>query len=181
MTLHEQLNQFYHTYQIPEEGGVNDKTFEVPLPVFTLTLPNFPWRKRMLYIHDLEHILNEQDTSWKGEIFIASWEISTGYYRNFPVIIFPLWTMGWGFWTHPLTVFHAFRKGNSDKGIARLNLKKEELLEMDLPQLQDLTLNRRKRNRLSFYVRLISWGLAGQLIFLSPAIVLIAIFCALAY
>lgn len=181
MTLHEQLNQFYHTYQIPEEGGVNDRTFEVPLPLFTLTLPNFPWRKKMLYIHDLEHILNEQDTSWKGEIFIASWEISTGYYRNFPIIIFPLWTMGWGFWTHPLTVFRAFRKGNSDKGIARLNLKREQLLEMDLPQLQNLTLNRRKRNRFSFYARLISWGLAGQLVFLSPLIALIATYFALAY
>lgn len=45
MTLREHLNQFYKTYNIPAEGGVNDKTFEVPLPLFTLTLPNFPWRK----------------------------------------------------------------------------------------------------------------------------------------
>jgi hypothetical protein len=89
--------------------------------------------------------------------------------------------MGWGFWTHPLTVFRAFHKGNSDKGIARLNLKREQLLEMDLPQLQDLTLNRRKRNRFSFYARLIGWGLAGQLVFLSPLIALIATYFALAY
>ena len=71
MNLREHLDQFYQQYNIPAEGGVNYKTFEVPLPVFTLTLPNFPWRKRMLYIHDLEHILNRQDTTWRGEIFIA--------------------------------------------------------------------------------------------------------------
>lgn len=88
MILSEHLDHFYHTYNIPEKGGVDDKTFEVPLPLFTLTLPNFPWRKRMLHIHDLEHILNEQDTTWNGEIFIASWEISIGSFKNFPVIFF---------------------------------------------------------------------------------------------
>ena len=69
MTLSEHLDEFYKKYNIPANGGVNDKTFEVPFPYFTLTLPNFSWRKRALYVHDLEHILNEQDTSWSGEMF----------------------------------------------------------------------------------------------------------------
>lgn len=173
MTLREHLNQFYKTYNIPAEGGVNDKTFEVPLPLFTLTLPNFPWRKRMLYVHDLEHILNEQDTSWNGEIFIASWEISTGYYKNFPVIIFPLWTMGWGMWTHLNTVFRAFRKGSTDKGIARLNIEKGKILNMDLAKLQSLTLNHRQRTRFSFYIRFVGWGFISQVVFLSPLLFLL--------
>jgi hypothetical protein len=176
MTLHEHLDQFYHTYNIPEEGGVTDKTFDVPLPGFTLTLPNSPWRRKMLYIHDLEHILNEQDTSWKGEMFIASWEIATGYYRNFPIIIFPLWTMGWGLWIHPKTIFTAFRKGSSDRGIARLNLEKKELLQLDLLQLQSLTLNRRQRTRFSFSIRFIVWSLVTQLVFLFPVIFLTVVF-----
>ena len=142
MTLREQLDEFYNQYNIPAEGGVNDKSFVVPLPLFTLTLPNFPWRKRMLYVHDLEHILNEQDTSWKGEIFIASWEISTGFLKNFPILIFPLWTMGWGLWVHPQTVLNAFRKGHADKGIARLPIEKEILLDYDLSQLQQIRLPR---------------------------------------
>jgi len=111
MTLREHLDQFYRQYNIPENGGVDDKTFEVPLPHLTLKLPNYPWRKRMLYIHDLEHVLNRQDTTWNGEMFIASWEIATGFYQNFPIIVFPLWTMGWGIWRHPKTVFTAFRNG----------------------------------------------------------------------
>ena len=179
MTLREQLDNFYRTYNIPEEGGVNDKTFEVPLPFFTLILPNFSWRRKMLYIHDLEHILNNQDTSWQGEIFIATWEIATGFYRSFPVIVFPLWTMGWGFWTCPEIVFRAFRKGSTDKGIARLNLSQDELLEMDLNELQQLTLNRKQRSRLSFYVRFIVYGLISQLVFLFPVILLISFFLVL--
>ena len=179
MTLREHLDKFYHTYNIPEEGGVDDKTFEVPLPFFTLILPNFSWRRKMLYIHDLEHILNNQDTSWRSEIFIATWEIATGFYRSFPVIVFPLWTMGWGFWTYPEVVFRAFRKGSRDKGIARLNLYQDELLEMDLNKLQQLTLNRKQRSRLSFYVRFIVYGLISQLVFLFPVILLISFFLVL--
>lgn len=172
MTLSEHLDQFYHTYNIPENGGIDDKTFEVPLPLFTLTLPNFPWRKRMLYVHDLEHILNEQDTTWQGEIFIASWEISTGYFKNFPIIFFPLWTMGWGFWIHPLIVLRGFKKGHSDKGIARLNIEKAKLLECDLPDLQKLTLNQRpNRSRLFYAFKLTSWGLISQFIFFFPILV----------
>ena len=176
MKLSEHLDDFYKQYNIPAEGGVNDKTFEVPLPLLTLTLPNFPWRKRMLYIHDLEHILNQQDTSWNGEIFIASWEIATGYYRNFPIILFPLWTMGWGFWKHPRAVFNGFRKGYSDKGIARLNLTQEMLMEMELPQLELLTLNRRAdRSRLVFSLKLAGWLFLSQLVFFSPAIAIISL------
>jgi hypothetical protein len=171
MTLREHLDQFYLKYNIPAEGGVNDKTFEVSLPLFTLTLPNFPWRKRMLYIHDLEHILNEQDRSWRGEIFIASWEISTGYYTNFPIIVFPLWTMGWGFWKHPSTVFRGFSKGHSDKGIARLNIEKEEIFEYNLSHLQSLTLNKRTNySKIIFYFKFVGWLLISQLFFLSPLI-----------
>jgi len=173
MTLRDLLNQFYLQYNIPAEGGVHDKTFEVPLPLFTLTLPNFPWRKRMLYIHDLEHLLNEQDTSWKGEIFIASWEISTGYYRNFPIIIFPLWTMGWGLWKHPSAVFRGFRKGHSDKGIARLNMEQERLLALELPQLRELTLNKREgRSQALCLITSVGWMALSQLVFLSPLITL---------
>lgn len=181
MTLREHLDLFYCRYNIPENGGVDDKTFEVPLPHLTLKLPNYPWRKRMLYIHDLEHVLNRQDTTWKGEMFIASWEIATGFYQNFPVIVFPLWTMGWGVWRHPKTVFAAFRKGFSDKGIARLGFKKEELLEMDLARLELLTLNKRpQRSRLPFWSRLFCWCLVSQFVFLLPLIVLVVfliIFC----
>src|SRR5665647_1902457 len=150
MNLSDHLDEFYRKYNIPAIGGVNDKTFEVPLPIFTLILPNFKWRKKMLHIHDLEHILNEQDTSWKGEMFIASWEISTGFWKHFPIIIFPLWTMGWGFWKHPSSVLNGFQKGNSDHGIANLNVPQHKLLEMNLMQLQALTLHQRQ-NHSHFY------------------------------
>ena len=175
MTLREHLDNFYIQYDIPAEGGMNDKTFVVPLPFVRLTLPNFQWRRRMLYVHDLEHILNEQDTSWQGEIFIASWEISTGFFKNFPVIIFPLWTMAWGLWVHPSAVLRGLRKGHTDRGIARLPIQKDKLLDYNLTQLQQLTLNKRAgRSRLFFYLKLTGWTFISQLVFLSPVVALMA-------
>lgn len=179
MTLRHHLQQFYRTYDIPDEGGVHDKTFVVPLPWIKLVLPNFAWRKRMLYVHDMEHILNEQDTTWAGEIFIASWEIATGYYKNFPIIIFPLWTMGWALWYQPSALFNGFRKGYRDRGIARLKLSQAELMDMELSKLQSLTLNQRAtRSTAGLYFNLTLWVLLSQVVFLFLLIVLMASFVA---
>ena len=177
MTLSEHLDEFYKKYNIPANGGVNDKTFEVPFPHFTLTLPNFSWRKKMLYVHDLEHILNEQDTTWSGEMYIASWEISTGFWKNLPVIIFPLWTMGWGLWKHPKSVLRGFRAGSSQRGIANLDLEKDKLLSLDLDQLRRLSHDDlRSQSPFIFYTRLIIWVLISQFMFLLPLFVLFCIF-----
>ena len=177
MTLSEHLDEFYKKYNIPANGGVNDKTFEVSFPYFTLTLPNFSWRKRALYVHDLEHILNEQDTTWRGEMFIASWEIATGFWRNLPVIVFPLWTMGWGLWKHPTSVFRGFRAGCSQRGIANLNLKKDVLLGLSLDQLRHLTrTNQNSYSPFRFYSRLIIWTIISQIVFFLPLIIFIGSF-----
>lgn len=171
MNLQQHLNDFYVRYNIPENGGEDHKTFEVPLPFFKLILPNFSWRKKMLYIHDLEHILNQQDTTWKGEIFIASWEIATGFWKYFPICIFPLWTMGWGLWTHPESVLKGFKKGSEDRGIASLEIAKLQLLTMDLEQLRELTEHKaNSKSRLFSGLKLVSLSLLSQLVFLSPLI-----------
>ena len=180
MTLSDQLDEFYHQYNIPPNGGVNDRLFEVPLPLLTLKLPNFFWRKNMLYIHDLEHILNQQDVSWKGEMFIASWEISTGFWKNFPVIIFPLWTMGWGLWKHPSSVYRGFRKGHFDMGISNLNIDKEKLLTMNLSQLKELTQKKRRNtSRFHLFFKLFCWTFASQLVFLAPALLVVILVASL--
>ena len=127
----------------------------------------------MLYVHDLEHILNEQDTSWSGEMFIASWAISTGFWKNLPVIIFPLWTMGWGLWKHPASVIRGFRAGNSQRGIANLEIEKDKLLSLELDQLHGLMeSNGTSRSPYVFYIRLINWILISQLLFFLPLLFL---------
>ena len=130
----------------------------------------------MLYIHDLEHILNEQDTTWKGEMYIASWEISTGLWTSFPLIIFPLWTMGWGIWKHPTAVFGGFRSGHTKTGIANLDIPKEQILEMSLSQLKAITKAKKTdHSNLYFYTKLTTWILVSQLVFWLPLILFLSL------
>jgi hypothetical protein len=89
----------------------------------------------ILYIHDLEHVLNEKNISWTGERFIDSWGIATGILQKFPNYNLSALDDGVGLWIHPKTVFLAFCKENSDRGIARLSLGEEKLLQMDLLKL----------------------------------------------
>ena len=106
-------------------------------------------------------------------MFIASWEISTGFWKNLPVIIFPLWTMGWGLWKHPASVIRGFRAGNSQRGIANLEIEKDKLLSMDLDQLRMLMQsNGTSRSPYVFYIRLINWILISQLLFFLPLLFL---------
>lgn len=177
MTLKDELDEFYVTHNIPENGGEDDKTFEVPLPGFTLTLPNYNWRRKKLHIHDLEHIINKQNTTWSGEMFIASWEIATGFWRYIPVCIFPFWTMGFGLWKHPASVYHGFMRGSHDRGIASLHIPKNEILKLTKEDLTMLVRDKaRLRSTFLNHLRLILMGFVAQIVFLSPLIVLFLIF-----
>ena len=82
-----------------------------------LKLPNRKFRKDVIHIHDIHHILNNCNTSWKGEAFISAWEISTGFYKYFPICIFSLWTMGYSIWIHPQDVLKGFKKGLNNVGV----------------------------------------------------------------
>lgn len=179
MIIKEALDQFYHQYQLPAEGGVSFKTFEVPLGPVSLKLPNPGWRKERLHIHDIEHIVNEQHTDWEGEVFIASWEMTTGYWRYFPLCIFPLWAIGLGWWIHPRSILRGTRKGFCDSGIAALNISKEELLNLPLKELRSLVIN--KRTPPSKAIRILATSLLliiSQIVFLSPVWMALAILLA---
>ena len=136
MKIKEHLVKFYIKNNIPLDRGIVKKTFEIPVLHVKFDLPNFSWRKSRSNIRDVEHIVNYQDTSCKGEIFIASWEIAVGYWRSFPRGIFPFWIMGFGSWRNPAAVRNGFYKGLSDRSITELKMSREELMEMDLIQLQ---------------------------------------------
>lgn len=178
MTLRTELNNFYQQNKIPENGGEDHSSFEVPLPFFNLTIPNFSWRKKMIHIHDVEHILNRQDTSWRGEAFIASWEIATGYLRYFPLFIFPLWAMGFGGWKYPHAVMNGFFKGLNDVGVATLQLSKEQLLDTELEDLRLLSENKNATfSPLQKWSRFLVAVLLSQLTFLSPLLAAVSALC----
>ena len=141
-----------------------------------LKLPNPKFRRDAIHIHDLQHVLNHCDTSWKGESFISGWEISTGMWRHFPLGFFSLWAMGYGIWLYPKAIYLGYQKGLSEKGIIDLKMPKKQLLEMECEELgsrikKDKANNFGVSQNLMFMV----WAIISQIVLLAPIIFIILV------
>jgi len=126
MLISEKLQQFYIENNLSEDGGENDAYFYLTFKLFSIKLPNSDFRKKVVHIHDIQHILYNKDITWKGEAFIAGWEIATGIWKHFPINLMSLWAMGFGFLIHPKEVLKGYKKGLQVKGVIDLQIPKEE-------------------------------------------------------
>lgn len=139
MTLGKLLNEFYLNNGLPENGGITYDTFNVKVWFINIPFPNPKFRKDVTHIHDIEHLLNNCDTSSKGEAFIAGWEIGTGFYKYFPINIIIFLAFGYFLLLHPKNAFKGFKKGLNNIGVIDLGLKKSELTQMEFDQLVKIT------------------------------------------
>ncbi|MFT6963155.1 MAG: hypothetical protein ACJAWV_002889 [Flammeovirgaceae bacterium] len=138
MIISQHLEEFYLKNGIPVNGGDEQSTFEAKIGFLKLTLPNPEFRRKLVYIHDIEHVLNQKSTSWKDEGFIAGWEIGTGFWKYFPINLFVFWAFGYSLWISPKSVWEGFKKGLGEIGIVDLDYTKEELMNMELTELSKL-------------------------------------------
>lgn len=181
MTIRELLEKFYSDNGLPIYGGSEQYTFLLTVFGLKLYVPNFKFRKKALYIYDVEHILNNCDTSWKGEAFIAGWEISTGMWRHIPLAFLSLWAMGYSLWLHPKQVFYGFKTGLNFIGIIDLTINKEDLLNLHYYELENLL---RKDTTVSMgllqWCIFLFWCFIGEFVFLLPLLSIVTIWFLLA-
>ena len=116
---------------------------------------------------------NNCDTSWKGEAFIAGWEISTGMWKYFPICTFSFWAMGYSFWLHPKAVFSGFKKGLNDIGIIDLKISKTDFMRMELEELEKITKKEKstEMGSIEWFKFMFLW-IISQVIFISPLIII---------
>ena len=174
MKLDKLLAEFYKKNGIPSDGGINKNTFGIKVLGINLKLPNPKFRKDVTHIHDIHHILNKCNTTWKGEAFIAGWEISTGFWKYFPICIFSLWAMGYSLWLHPKDVLKGFIKGLNNIGVIDLKISKSELMKIEYDQLiQIITKEKNIEIGIVEWIQFLFWLLISQIIFLFPLILII--------
>ncbi len=171
MTIKELLHDFYQENKIPDQGGYDKKQFQMKAFGLSFMLPNPKFRREVIHIHDIQHVLNKQDTSWKGEGFIAGWEISTGMWKHFPLGFLSLWAMGYSLWLYPKAVYDGYIKGLGDHGIIDLSYTREAFMEMKFDKLKLLTKKNQSpavglETKLAFFL----WFSLSQILFLSPAL-----------
>ncbi|WP_298878856.1 hypothetical protein [uncultured Polaribacter sp.] len=171
MTVSESLQQFYKENNFPNDGGENKDFFELKFRFFTLKLPNSQFRKDVIHIHDIQHILYNCDTSWKGEAFIAGWEIATGFWKHFPIGFFSLWAMGFSLLIHPKEILKGYKTGLNTKGIIDLKINKEDLLKLSIPELKEI-IKKDETTKMNWLL-FIFWSLISTTIVLFPLIILI--------
>lgn len=175
MTIKELLYQFYAENGIPNEGGSNDLFFDFKILKITFQLPNPEFRRKVIHIHDIEHVLYECDTSWKGEAFIAGWEIGSGMWKHIPLNFLSLWAMGYSLWIYPIVVFKGFKEGSRNRGIIDLELTKEALLDLQ-PEILKEKIKKDNYQPQFLTLAFIFWGIISQIILLAPLIVLVVLY-----
>ena len=171
MTIEQSLKQFYIDNGLPENGGEDKDFFELEVKPFTLKLPNPEFRKKVIHIHDIEHVLYNCDISWKGESFIAGWEIATGFWKVLPIGILSLSTMGIGLFLYPKEVLKGFKNGINTTGIIDLKLSREELLKFETSALRNY-IKKEETKKVNWFSFLF-WCFISEFVLLFPLFILI--------
>ena len=176
MTIALALQQFYTENNFAKDGGESEDTFELKFKLFTLKLPNSQFRKDVIHIHDIQHILYNCDTTWKGESFIAGWEIATGLWKHLPIGFMSLWAMGFSLLNYPKEVLKGYKAGLQCKGIIDLKMTKQQLLSLSINELKEKIAKKKpiKMNVFQWAI-FVFWIVISKLIFLFPFFILIAI------
>ena len=174
MTVKQSLQQFYIDNGLPENGGEDKNFFELEIKPFTFKLPNPEFRKKVIHIHDIQHVLYNCDISWKGESFIAGWEIATGFWKIFPIGLLSLSALGIGLFKNPIEVFRGYKTGINTTGIVDLNMSKKELLQLDVSELKTL-IQKKKRKKINWFVFLF-WCTIGLIVLFLPLFILMGVF-----
>ncbi|WP_028887187.1 hypothetical protein [Tenacibaculum ovolyticum] len=169
MIIADALQQFYKENNFAKDGGENEDTFNLKFKLFTLKLPNSQFRKKVVHIHDIQHVLYNCDTTWKGEAFIAGWEISTGLWKHFPIGFMSLWAMGFSLLNYPKDVFKGYKAGINTIGVVDLKLSKQELLALSLTELKE-KIQKKHTVKMGFiqFISFFSWSLISLFVFLFP-------------
>jgi hypothetical protein len=135
-TAGEALQKYYESHYF------GDRAFRDPIVLakigpLSVPTPNPKWRREIIHLHDLHHLLTRYDTSWSGEGEVAAWELATGFPQGYRIAYcYAPVTFIIGFFFSPRRVVRALRRGWGAKNLCHLNLKKDELMQMSLEQLR---------------------------------------------
>lgn len=95
-------------------------TVSIPLGPLTLPFPNTAARKRVVWLHDLQHLATGYGTDWPGEVEEAAFELAAGCGHH-PAA----WALNFGVFAvgqaiAPRRAWHAYVRGRHAQSLYRL-------------------------------------------------------------
>lgn len=163
-TVQQLIQEFHKKNNFGEDGGINEKFAWIKFGFFSLPMPNFESRKNNVYLHDIHHIVTGNNTTWKGESAVSSWEVASGGWDKLYVPwLLTLWAMGLGVLFYTTTTLNAFKKGLTMKNALTSGLTKNEINALTVDQLQKALSDKPKSNK-----NILFWSIFSLAIFLLP-------------
>lgn len=170
-TVEQAITKFYSENDFGDDGGINEKYAWIKFGFFSIPIPNAESRRNNVYLHDISHIVTENDTTWKGESAVSSWEIASGGWGNLYIPwLLTLWAMGLGVVFYTQTTLNAFTKGLTMSNALKSGLTKNEINKLTVTELKRTLSNKPKSNRNQFL-----WTAVSLFVFLSPFLIVFAI------
>ncbi len=159
MTVEQAIQGFYTKHNFGDDGGVNEKFAWIKFGFFSIPIPNVEGRSAILYMHDISHIITQNDTTWRGESAVSAWEIGSGGWNNLVVPwLLTLWAMGLGVLFYPKSVLKSFNSGLTMRNALTCGLSKAEILNLSVDDLRLYLSNKPSTNKSPFIWFAISFG-----------------------
>jgi hypothetical protein len=127
LTVRDALMEYYGRMGAPLDGSGALASRWTPLARWSITLPNFAWRRHALPVHDLHHVLLGYPCTPGGEFEMAAWEFAAGRFRHAGATAFCLPLVGVGALVQPRRSFAAFIRGRAGRSLYSIGLTAEML------------------------------------------------------
>lgn len=159
-TVKEAIAEFYQLNDFGEDGGVSKSFVWIKILFFSIPIPNTSSRQKNVLLHDINHLITGNDTTWKGEVGVSAFEIASGGWRShFMPWLLTLWAMGLGVVLYPSAVIAFFKKGLTMNNALTCDISREEQLSLTILELQNRVSNLPVRKINLYFWMVVSLGI----------------------
>lgn len=171
-TVGQHIASFYKDNNFGEDGGVSKKVAYIKFGFINFPIPNLESRKNNVLFHDINHLITNNNTTWKGESAVSAFEIASGGWKNFyfPWVL-TLWAMGLGVVFFTKSTLQSFKSGLTMKNALCSGLSKTEILNYPVKNLVTLVSNQPKSQK-----NLFLWTILSLFVFLIPFVLIATVF-----
>jgi hypothetical protein len=167
ITIGQAIQDFYDKHDFGEDGGINEKYAWIKFGFISIPIPNADSRKNNVYLHDVSHIVTGNDTTWKGESAVSSWEIASGGWRELYLPwVLTLWAMGLGVIFYPANILKSFKEGLTMNNALTCGLSKIDIYKLSVFDFKEFISNKPKSKRNPYW-----WMFIALLTFLTPFVI----------
>lgn len=138
LRIKDALPILYKSYNLKPDGGIHDPSVRIELlKNFSLYIPNFETRKKVVLKHDIHHVVTGYSAVMKGETEISAWELSTGCTHNWFAFIINTLGMMSGVPFNLRGIWRAWMRGRTTNNLYNEKYKLDALQNQTVEELQE--------------------------------------------